>query len=88
MTTTEKALLITPLVHLNGVSRETLETQWREFHQALRETLAKVPECHARNYYPLGEERIEKARKARQEIFATIQNLEALAFHVRENLAK
>ena len=93
ITTTEeetktKALTITPIVHLNGDSRETLGTQWRDFHQALRETLAKIPECHARNYYPLGEEKMETAREVQREISATIHTLEALAFYVRENITK
>jgi hypothetical protein len=53
---------LTPIVHFNGDSKQTLLDQWKKFHEALESALEAVPETHGRNYYVKGDDSGLKAR--------------------------
>ena len=56
--------MIHPTIHLNGTSRETLISEYREAYDALQlaqQALCKVT-VHARDYYPQGDEAFKQAK--------------------------
>ena len=66
---------LTPTVHLNGSSSETLIREWLGFKLALENAVEVFPveSCHWRNHYPSFNEEI--AQRARWEVVQLLHDL-------------
>lgn len=69
MINTEPTQLTLPLFHMNGNSAQTLTRQYYDAYNKLQEFIDTFSgiDFHARDYYPLGDEAWDKARKERDE---------------------
>jgi hypothetical protein len=82
---TEKQIeTITPLVHMNGDSKETLETMWERFERAIQDAIDAAPEIHGRNYYPKDNDHGAKARHYLRKMLCQLDSVRRSAFVVRE----
>jgi hypothetical protein len=74
---------IAPMVHLNGTSRDELESQLAKAEGAVRLAIDAVAECspNARDYYPLGDTAFPMARDQHR---SRLQRLEAVRAELLE----
>lgn len=74
---------LTPLVHMNGDSFNTLKENWSLFHENVNEALSTLPEVHGRNYYPKGDQATTEAIEAIQEIARKLDEIAKITLNVR-----
>jgi hypothetical protein len=83
--------LITPAVHMNGNSKESLIQEWKEFNQALQDVCKAFPydSFHSRNHYVKdGEDTIIRVNQARFEMLQELSKLQRQSEEVIWNLTK
>jgi hypothetical protein len=68
---------LTPVVHLNGTSFDSLLEQWKHVWRGLDQTLKVMGENspNGRDYYPKGEFAFQKARDKWQSMFNAIREM-------------
>lgn len=81
--------MIYPTVHLNGTSKEELQRQLRDAHEAIGKAIEAMAQAapHGRDYYPQGSSviynaqaehtsRVRRLESVREELFAIWENIE------------
>jgi hypothetical protein len=66
---------VIPIVHLNGSSKDDLLEQYTHAMDMVATLIKALPECHARDYYPRGEDVVTQAREQRFRWILTLNNL-------------
>lgn len=85
---TDGAVLLAPLLHLNGSSAKTLLDGYRAAHTALYDALVAMRESapNARDYYPQGDDAFNQARREHDARVATVNNVLAQYEMIIENV--
>ena len=79
---------ITPTVHCNGNSKDSLLTEWNDFNIGVLELFEKIPHesFHLRNHYIRGEESENALRKAKSVFLDSLVDLKNLSESVIEKI--
>lgn len=78
--------MIIPTVHMNGDRAQTLIESHEEFHYALTQSLAKLPEVNGRNYYPQGAGAFDEAVEQRQRWITAIDKVQAELMEIMQGI--
>lgn len=85
---TSGAVLLAPLLHLNGSSAQALLDGYRTAHTALYDALVAMRESapHTRDYYPQGDDAFYQARCEHDARVAAVNNILAQYEMIIENV--
>jgi len=81
---------VSPIVNLNGNSKESLVNEWQEFMNKLQDVADALPyeSFHGRNHYLRNEEEQPIARECRMEMGRALQALHQLASDIQMEVSK
>ncbi len=85
---TDGAVLLAPLIHMNGSSAETLLDGYRAAHDAINAGLDALRACapNGRDYYPIGDHAFKQAVREHEERGAALRKVLAEIEMIAENI--